>query len=128
MARRYEFNAEEINEVVIVVKDSLYTTMYTRKFDEDGNPTREFIQTYSAQPDDSMGDGMVSVICPRCERWNLFVKADYLSEEFEYDCSYCGDQYEEIVDESDVIEIINTNMDADIFFEVALSINGIEIV
>ena len=125
----YKFKAEEINNVLITTKGTNnYTTMYSRKFDEEGNPTREFVQTYNAEPDESIGDGKISVICHRCDNWNVFDKDDYFyNDDFVYKCKNCTDDYEEVVDENDVIDHIMAMMEPDTYFDIELRINYIPI-
>lgn len=127
MANRYEFKIEEINQVMMttLTDPNKYTVIYTRKIDPDGTPSREFVQTYSAQPEKE-SEEFVNVICPRCERWNMFAKEYYESEEFEYSCDYCAEEHEDICAEDDLIEIIYDILDES-FFDMELIINGTHI-
>ena len=129
MRNRYEFKIEEIHNVFIVSKtsDLQYTNIYSRKYDEDGNPTRLFVQTYNAEPEEIEGD-KIKVICSRCEAWNVYDKSDYYdNEEFVIECEQCADDYEEIITEEDLVDIINSLMGED-FYDVSILINFIPIV
>lgn len=126
MKNRYEFKIEDITNVLIQSKsEDKYSNMYSRKYDENG-PTREFVRTYNAEPED-LGEGKIRVICTKCDRWNVFNRKDYEDNRFEYLCNHCTDDYEEIVDENELIDIINSIMDKDLFFDSILRINYIYI-
>ena len=127
---RYEFKIEEINNVLITSKSSnSYSTMYTRKMDSDGNPTRIFVQTYNAEPEEVITkEGKISVICSKCERWNTFDKNDYYyNDNFVYHCNHCDEDYEDTIDEDTLVEVINSIMDENVFFDFELRINFIHI-
>lgn len=128
MKNTYEFNIEDINRVVIALKEgSMYTTTYTRKLDEYGQPTRDFVKTYDAEPDDSAGNGDVDLICNRCERWNHVSKEQLNQEDYEFKCNYCSEDYEELADEDDVIDAIEVALEPETYFDITLTINGTRI-
>ena len=126
MGNRYEFKAEEIDKVAIISIGSeyRYDTFYTRKMDEDGNPTRLFITNWDSDPD--IDGDKVKCICKRCERWNTFNIEEWKSPEFNSNlCNYCEEDYEDIISEEDLIELVLSYMDKDLFFVVNLYINDI---
>ena len=129
MRNRYEFNIEEINSVVIALKsEGSYTVTYKRKFDEDGMPTTEFVRTYSAEPDNSPGNGNVMMICNRCETWTEISKEELERPGFTFNCNHCSDDFEDIIDEDDVVIAIAGAMEPDVYFDIDLYINDIHIV
>ena len=129
MANRYEFKIEDIHNVMIIsnTSESQYTNVYSRKYDEDGNPTQYFVQTYNAEPEE-IEDGKVRVICSRCEGWNVFDKNEYFdNDEFKYECAHCAEDYEDIIHEDDLIEVVKSYMDEELFFDVSILINFLPI-
>lgn len=126
--KKYEFRIEDIHTVLIVSKsESKYTNTFSRKYDEDGNPTLYFIQTYNAEPEE-IGDDTIRVICNRCEGYNVFDKSEYFdNEDFKFTCDQCADDYEDIIHENELIDIINSYMDEEYFFDVSIFINFIPI-
>ena len=126
MANRYEFKIEEIYNVMSISKDGDYSLMYARKPEENGEQSRLFVQTYQADPE--YNGETVNAICPKCERWNTFNKAEYDAEGFQYHCEYCNDENEDIVTEEEIINIIQALLDEDTFFDIKLLINYEQIV
>ena len=129
MRNKYEFRIEDIHNVLIVsTSESQYSNVYSRKYDEDGKPTQYFVQTFNAEPEE-IEDGKIKVICSRCEGWNVFDKSDYFdNDDFEFICEYCVEDYEDTIHEDEVIEIINSYMDEELFYDVSILINFIPIV
>ena len=129
MANKYEFRIEDIHTVLIVSKsEDKYTNTFSRKYDEDGNLTHYFIQTYNAEPEELDGN-KIRVICNRCESYNTFDKSEYFdNEDFKPTCARCAEDYEDIIHENDLIDLINSHMDEELFFDVSLFINFIPIV
>lgn len=129
MKNTYEFNIEDINSVIVALNTgSLYTTTYKRKYDEEGNPTDVFVRTYDAEPDDSCGNGNVILICNRCERWTEVSKEEINKDDYEFKCGFCSEDYEELVDDNDVIAAIQAALEPDTYFNITLVINDITIV
>ena len=129
MANRYEFKIEDINSVEIVTKSDQYTNKYIRIYDGE-HQTRMFRLTYSSNFEIEISNGktLAKVMCPRCERWNTFLMTDYLDANFVYECNYCGDDYEETIDEDTLIETINSMITEDTFFDIELRINDMLII
>ena len=126
MANRYEIKAEDINRVTIrdITSDSNYSVFYNRKLDENGTPTREFVVIYEADPD--IDGENIKCICKRCERWNTFNYEDWKKPGFnENQCEYCSEDYETIVTENELIDLVLSYMDEDLFFDVDLYINDV---
>ena len=127
MANKYVFNFDEINKVQVITTSGDYTTIYSRKFDDNGNPSTYFVQTYYAPVDESE-PGVVKVMCPRCEGWNTFKTEYYNSDDFEYDCKHCEDDYEDYIEENEMVESIMSLLDPETFNDIELFINDIAIV
>ena len=124
MANRYEIRVEDINRVTIqdISGDSRYDVFYNRKFDENGNPTRDFVVVYEADPD--IDGEYIKCICKRCERWNTFKYEDWKKPGFdENQCEHCSEDYEVIMSENELVELILSYMDKDLFFDINLYIN-----
>lgn len=124
MRNKYEFKVEDINTVYIRTNDS-YNTLYIRKT-VDSQLTRDFIVQYSA-PVEDLKDGKVRAICRRCERWNNFDIHEFMGENFVYKCNHCTDDYEYIISENELIDIIQSNLNEEVYFYVEIIINGIKI-
>lgn len=124
MANKYVFNVDEINEVKVIAKTGDYTTIYNRKCDDEGNPSTYFVQSYFAPVDESE-EGIVKVMCPRCEGWNIFTKEFYNSDDFEYECKHCEDDYEDYIEENEMAKNIMGLMDKETFKDIELIINDI---
>lgn len=121
MKNKYEFNIEDINSVIIVTKDSSqYTTTFNRNFDN-GKPTEEFIETYSANGnfDD---EHAYTVICERCGSWNKVLYGTNYSS-----CEHCTSDYEDIVSEDELIKNILSFINDEMFWDVMIFINGRQI-
>lgn len=130
MKKKYEFKIEDINSVKSIATSSdKYTVIYTRKFNNSGKPTRSFIVTYDAVPEERKYDkNKIITICKKCGAWNSFDKDIFYSEDFEFICGDCYDQYEEIISEEDLIKVISSLIDdEDTFFGIDLYINDIHI-
>lgn len=130
MKNKYEFKIEDINVVQNTSHSSdKYTETYTRKLNDDGSPTRSFIVTYSALPEDcKTDDNKVITICKKCGAWNTFDKVQYNSEDFQYNCHKCHNNHEDIISEEDLIKIIlSLTDDEETFFESDLYINDVHI-
>lgn len=125
MRNKYEFKIEEISTVKVTDKSSNYSTTYFR-IEKDSKLTRDFIVFYGAPPEEL--DDKISVICPRCERWNTFDPDEYKSKDFKYKCKYCDDDYKEIIGETSLIDVIQSYLTEDLYFDVDLMINDIKIV
>lgn len=128
MANRYEFNIEDIISVKVISKSDGYTTNYNRKLDDNYNPSMYFVQTYFAQEDRSSNDGTVKVICPRCEGWNTFKVEEFDSDDFEYECKFCEDDYEDYIEENEMVESIMSLLNPETYNDIQLFINDIAIV
>ena len=127
MRNRYEFKIEEINNVIITEKNGFhYSTIYNRKLDEYGNPTKLFVQSYNADAEERESN-KIMVICSKCEAYNVFDKDEFCDENFVYECKNCYGCHEDIVDEDTLIETINSILDEETFFDFDLSINTIPI-
>ena len=128
MRNKYEFRIEDIHNVLIVSKGKdQYSNVFSRKYDDDGNPTEFFIQTYNAEPE-FIDDDKVKVICSRCEGWNVFDKSKYFDDDdFKFVCEHCTEDYEDVIHENELIDIINSYMDEELFFDVSILINFIPI-
>ena len=122
MKNTYEFNIEDINSVIIVTKDfTQYTTTFNRKF-EDNKPTEEFIETYCANSiRDDDGTKNINLLCTRCGTWRK-VSHDQLSS-----CESCTFDYEDMVSEDEIIEIISSYINDEMFWDVMIFINGKQI-
>ncbi len=105
---RYEYNIEDIRDAEITSTSSdQYSTLYNRIGD-----TTKFLQTfYSADTYeyDEDGIGSLDFICKRCgESTTIPVSFDTSADPVkvigdpEYICSHCMDDFEIIVDESEV--------------------------
>lgn len=120
MKNKYEFNIEDINSVIIVTKDhTRYTTTFNRKF-EDGEPTEEFIETYSANITLNPNPGIFKIVCERCGTWRKVVSQDI-------PCESCTSDYEDVVSEDELIERIYSFMNDEMFWDVMIFINGRQI-
>lgn len=122
MRNKYEFKIEEITSASIqtITDKYLYTTIFNRKDDN------EFIITYSALVDhDSTKDGIVKAICNKCGRWSTFNEEEFYHGYVE--CNKCSDDYEEYCSETDFIKTISAFMDEEIFKDVIITINEIQI-
>ena len=125
MSNKYEFKIEDINSVIIAtITDPLkYSITLTRKINEDGTPTRVFVETYSAEKDYE-DEGLVGVICPRCGVWNYYD----LSYNGEYNlCKDYHENYENTYSENELITLVMSYMDEETFPDIAIFINGTHI-
>ena len=126
MRNRYEFNIDKINVVMIESKsEGFYTNVYMRKIDEHGKRTRKFVRTFHAEPDDSVGNGNILILCNRCESWNEVSKDKLDDPDYEFKCKHCTEDYEDIITEEELINAINGAMDPDVYFDIKLIINNI---
>lgn len=129
MRNKYEFDIADIESVIIKSKsEGHYTVIYERKLDENRQPTREFVRSYDAEPDPSPGNGEMIVLCSRCETWNTVSKMEFDNPNYKFRCNHCSEDYEDIVTEDDLVSAIAGSMDPDVYFDIWLFINGIEII
>lgn len=119
MKNKYEFKIEDINTVKVVSSSSdNFTTTYTRKND------RSFIITYTADVEESKTNkGELLVICNRCGAWNSLKEYD----ENNFICAHCYNLHEETISEENLIDTILSFLDEEIFFDISLYINDIQI-
>lgn len=129
MANRYEFNIEDINLVLVVVKKDKLSTTYKRVIDMDTSyPLEKFIQTFYATPEVVEGTrDTVKVICPRCGKWNI-IDTSITETNYTDICDNCDIDYEDIVNEEYIINLLKEIMsDEETFFETDIFINDIHI-
>lgn len=130
MRNRYEFNIEDINSVIITTIDDQCSTICTRKENNDGTPSRLFVERFSAE-NDIDDDGNIGVICPRCGTWNYYDNSSYnylkkTNSDFDH-CADCPKNYEISYDEEDLISLIQSYLNKESFCKVDIYINGIHI-
>lgn len=123
--KKYEFNIEDINIVVVKDKTSSYNykTVYTRDALAIGEePT--FIESPYADP--IVGENGVEIICNRCGVWNSYSHDEYIDETFDSKkCPNCDEHMKITHTENEMIDIIMSFMDKEIFESIELTINDI---
>ena len=128
MKKRYEFKIEDIKTVSLssLTSDN-YTMNFVRKYDENGNDTRQFVTTYSAIPEVSATDkNKIIAVCRNCGSWNAYDKEEF-SEDFNPICRNCYNEKEDLTNESAIINEIHSYLDEEVFFESEIYINGVKI-
>lgn len=133
MKNKYEFNIEDINSVVIIDKKpgSDYCTVYARKYDESNNKTMEFIETHHSNAEINKNTGEIKVLCSRCGTWNNYYinnTEDYDINNIEFECKFCTEGYQIIYTEDEMIGLIMSFMDKDMFNTIKIIINNTEII
>ena len=131
MRNKYEFNIEDINSVIITDLTDAFkiSTNCIRKKNDDGTPSRMFVEKYSAEEDYSE-DGIIGVICSRCGTWNYYDEASYeffKENDFKHACPACKPEDETSYDENDLIDLIQSFINEESFNDVLIFINGTHI-
>lgn len=123
MKNKYEFNAEDINKIIVVTNDSTeYTYQLIRKFNEDGSPTMSFETRHTAKSYKTQDD-LICSICPYCGIWNYIAEDLYNSGEFECDCN----SEKVFISEEEAIEFVLSLMNEKDFDGITIIINDIVI-
>lgn len=130
MSNTYEFNIEDINSVIAIDVNSScnYKTEYTRIINKCGEyQSKYFVETSHSDP--IIEDNTVKIVCERCGTWNSYPIEDYNSDKFDKNniCPRCESNYKNLYSENEIISIIMSFMDKEIFDGIKLIINDTEI-
>ena len=121
MRNNYEFDIKDINKIVAIDNNSVcnYKTEYVRI------DAGDFIETCHSDPIIELNK--VNIVCERCGAWTSYTLDEFNSKDFNPVCSKCKSDYESIYSEDEIIEIIMSFMDKEVFNGITLLINDIEI-